>query len=95
MNTVLRQLGRPNISRGEIAALLEKHVGRDPSEHHCEEALAALHRLKDEELSALLRVLARLVKAGSTACGTVREAIELLRGQPEGEITLEGTSGVV
>lgn len=79
MNPVLKRLGRPNISRGDIATMLEKHIGSEPSERHCEEALTALSRIKNVNLSNPLRVLARLVKANGTSCEAVRQAIEFLR----------------
>ena len=47
VNSVLKKLGSTGLSATEIAALLEKHIGSASNEAHCNEALQAIARIKN------------------------------------------------
>lgn len=81
MNPVLKKLSNPRLSRFEVANLLQKHVGDGSNEHHCAQACSALRRIRNEDQSAVVRVLVRLVQADGTNCQAIQAAIANLRSE--------------
>lgn len=81
--STLRKLADPHLSSGEIARLLRKHVGANPSLARCEEALAEVGRVKALEVRVPAQVYARLV--GEEPCSTIEGIINLLLSMEEKE----------
>ena len=82
-NPVLKKLSRPGLTRVEIAELLEKHIGSCSNEWHCQEALDALRRIKEEGVKVPVLVAIRLTEDGSRSCVVMRRVIEQIRGLPD------------
>ncbi len=86
MNPTLRKLSDSRISRQQIAALLERHIGESPSTHHCAQAVEALARIRDANSHAVAHVLAELLDAKSDPCTTIRAVIGNFRSDwPESQ----------
>lgn len=80
MNPILKKLSNPHISRSEIADLLEKHIGTNPSMHHCQEAVQAIQRIRDEHTGEVAKVLVSLLpQPDEDPCKTVDIVIGMLR----------------
>ena len=80
MNPVLRKLSSGRLSVGELADLLEKHIGDGSNESHCETACDALRRIRNPETNALARAVQVLQRSnGFRACEVVQQIIAALR----------------
>jgi hypothetical protein len=80
MSPTLRKLSKRGLGALEAAELLRRHVGDAPAERHCRDAIDALTRIRDTELNAVTRVLARMANPSADPCAAVQEVIELLQG---------------
>jgi hypothetical protein len=79
MNPVLRELYGPRRSIADIADLLERHIGDGSDPARCEEALAALRRVREQNPTYYLRIALREIDAGLPACETIRAVVSVLR----------------
>lgn len=86
MNSVLRKLGSKHLSAGQIADLLEKHIGDDSNEVHCQAALDAIRRIRDHEMNSLAHLISVLQTANDQgACEVVRQIVAALRAVAQRE----------
>ena len=86
MNPTLKKLSSPNLSRFDIASLLERHIGEGSSQFHCEEAVAALRRIRHEETNVAVRIIARLLDTETDPCKTIRAVVANLRSTLSDEL---------
>jgi len=79
MGPVLRKLSKPGLLAEEIASLLEKHISGSRNATHCEQAIAALPRIRDAKIRKATISLARIFRLDEDPCATVRRIVETLR----------------
>jgi len=84
MNPVLKKLRDRSLSSGELANLLQKHIGDGLNEIHCREAVEALRRISDEGSRVAAEVTAELVRHSCGDCEAVQRVIEMFRAMDVG-----------
>jgi hypothetical protein len=79
-NPVLRKLRSGKVGAAEIANLLAKHIGDGSNESHCQSAVEALSRIRDDgtrNFTELIRILQQ--SNGFPACEIITQVITGLR----------------
>lgn len=79
VNPVLKKLRSSRISAGEIATLLEKHIGSDSNEANCVQALEALQRIPNQQIRNAVLVLNLLLKSDAPPSERIRAVIGQIR----------------
>jgi hypothetical protein len=79
MNRVLEALSGPPKSLADVADVLEAHIGDCSDAASCQEAVAALRRLRGHHPTYYLRAALRELDSGAPACEAVRRVIRVLR----------------
>ena|ERR1700690_1095245 len=80
VNPILKKLSNSDLSRLEIAGLLEKHIGDGSNECHCQDACDALRRIHDQNINSEARVLVALLDGHWSPCEAIKWVIANLRG---------------
>ncbi|MFZ6873878.1 hypothetical protein ACO0LF_17620 [Undibacterium sp. Di27W] len=76
-NPILKKLRKSQISRNEIADLLEKHIGTSPNEVNCLQAIEAIFCIKNPDILKDYKLMSLLAKEDS--CDKIRAFIDQLR----------------
>jgi hypothetical protein len=79
MNRALEALSGPPKSLADVADALEAHIGDCSDPASCEEAIAALRRMRRHHPTYYLRAALRELDGGAPACDAVRRVIRVLR----------------
>lgn len=83
MNPTLKKLSSPSLSRVDVADLIERHIGDGCSETHCQEALDALRRVRDERTRMTALVIVRIQRDDLDSCMLARHVINTLRSMDD------------
>lgn len=82
MTPILKKISSSRVASDEIANLLEKHLGPDPSETHCIQAIEAVGRIRDLQVRGSLKVV--MLVCGGSPCNQVKQLPEFLRSLDHG-----------
>lgn len=82
MNPVLRKLSSQTLSAGQLASLIQKHIGPGTSEEQCRQAVDALKRIRNPAIRAHVCVLSALLHGNFTDCEIALQVINSLRQWP-------------
>lgn len=78
-NSTLKKLSHRNISPVEIADLLEKHIGENPNEYCCKQALDALVRIKNININITTRATHRILGSDTNHCDAISVIINQIK----------------
>lgn len=80
-NPIIKKLSSSNLTRQDVADLLEKHIGPSNNEEHCKAAFEALSRIKDLDTNGLSKGTANFVLYPNkeSYCQAIRNVIKVLR----------------
>ena len=85
MNPILKKLSDQALTDVEIAELLQRHIGDGRNPYHCEEAIFALKRLRDERALRFAEAVATFQGFEADPCTTIESVIAMLRQSEDGK----------
>lgn len=77
MNPILKKVTGKRVTPKDIGDLLEKHLGLNPNEFHCKQALEAIDRIQDSQVRTSIKVMRLCID--ETICHEVKQVVAYLR----------------